>query len=221
MTLSNSEIWRDPALPFVESRRACHSRACYKAHSHPTFSIGAVDAGLSWFTGAGDGQARLTPGTLVLVPAQRVHACNPESGQAWSYQMVHVDAQWLGRLRLSQALALPSLERLRESRVRLKCIGSSASSMHCCFPTRHPRRRKPRWWPSSVTTTLQRMRRWMLPRPCLERPSPARADCHAADVRAGRNQPGASGRARRVGAIPVDPGVPRRDGAHTTRLPAQ
>ena len=56
MTLSNSEIWRDPALPFVESRRACHSRACYKAHSHPTFSIGAVDAGLSWFTGAGDGK---------------------------------------------------------------------------------------------------------------------------------------------------------------------
>lgn len=105
MTLSNSEIWRDPALPFVESRRACHSRACYKAHSHPTFSIGAVDAGLSWFTGAGDGQTRLTPGTLVLVPAQRVHACNPEPGQAWSYQMVHVDAQWLGRLRLESGMS--------------------------------------------------------------------------------------------------------------------
>jgi len=106
MTLSNSEIWHDPALPFVESRRACHSRACYKAHSHPTFSIGAVDAGISWFTGAGEGQMRLTPGTLVLVPAQRVHACNPEPGQAWSYQMLHVDAQWLDRLRLESGVAV-------------------------------------------------------------------------------------------------------------------
>ena len=87
-----------------ESRRACHSRACYKAHSHPTFSIGAVDAGLSLFSGAAGGQARLTPGTLVLVPPQRVHACNPAPGYAWSYQMLHVDARWLSQLRLESEL---------------------------------------------------------------------------------------------------------------------
>ncbi|WP_194790701.1 AraC family transcriptional regulator [Pseudomonas sp. UFMG81] len=99
------EIWHDPALPYVESRRACQSRACYKAHAHPTFSIGAVDAGYSRFSGAGAGQVRLTPGTLVLVPAQRVHACNPEPGQAWSYQMLHLDAGWLRQLRLEAGLA--------------------------------------------------------------------------------------------------------------------
>ncbi|QXI40687.1 AraC family transcriptional regulator [Pseudomonas xantholysinigenes] len=100
-----SEIWHDPALPYVESRRACHSRACYRAHSHPSFSIGAVDAGTSQFTGAGDGAVRLTPGTLVLVPAERVHACNPEPGQAWSYQMLHLDAEWLRMLRLESGTA--------------------------------------------------------------------------------------------------------------------
>ncbi|MEN5300926.1 AraC family transcriptional regulator [Pseudomonas sp. TWI628] len=105
MPTARSQHWRDPALPWVESRRACHSRACYKAHSHPTFSIGAVDAGNSCFTGAGDGQERLTPGTLVLVPAQRVHACNPVPGQAWSYQMLHVDAAWLAQWRLESGLA--------------------------------------------------------------------------------------------------------------------
>lgn len=103
--MSVDELWRDPALPFVESRRACHSRACYRAHSHPTFSIGAVDDGYSRFTGAEGGQQRLTPGTLVLVPAQRVHACNPEPGQAWSYQMLHVHADWLAALRLEAGLA--------------------------------------------------------------------------------------------------------------------
>lgn len=104
MPRSQAAVWRDAALPFVESRRACHSRACYKAHSHPTFSMGAVDAGFSLFTGASSGQQRLTPGTLVMVPARRVHACNPEPGQAWSYQMLHVDADWLAQLRIESGL---------------------------------------------------------------------------------------------------------------------
>ena len=88
-------FWRDPALPHVESRRACHSRACYKPHSHPTFSIGAVDAGGSIFTGSQDGQAVLANGSLVLVPAGCVHACNPLPDTFWSYQMLHLDARWL------------------------------------------------------------------------------------------------------------------------------
>ncbi|BBH46204.1 AraC family transcriptional regulator [Pseudomonas sp. KU43P] len=104
MPTTRTLLWRDPTLPWVESRRACHSRACYKAHSHPTFSIGAVDAGRSHFTGAGDGQVHLTPGSLVLVPAQRVHACNPEPGQAWSYQMLHVEERWLAQVRLESGL---------------------------------------------------------------------------------------------------------------------
>lgn len=88
-------FWRDPALPHVESRRACHSRACYRPHSHPTFSIGAVDAGGSVFTGSGEAQVRLAPGSLVLVPAGCVHACNPLPDASWSYQMLHLDTQWL------------------------------------------------------------------------------------------------------------------------------
>lgn len=86
-------------MPYAESRRACHSRACYRAHSHPTASIGAVDQGSSLFTGAGDTPVALHPGTLVFVPAQRVHSCNPEAGTTWSYQMLHLDAAWLRTLR--------------------------------------------------------------------------------------------------------------------------
>lgn len=93
------QFWRDPALPYVDSRRACHSRACYRPHSHPTYSIGAVDEGASVFTGAPDGPMRLAPGTLVFVPAARVHACNPSPGLAWSYQMLHLDADWLRSVR--------------------------------------------------------------------------------------------------------------------------
>lgn len=92
-------------MPFVDSRRACHSRACYKPHSHPTFSIGAVDAGASVFTGASDAPVALRPGTLVFVPAGRVHACNPATDADWSYQMLHLDAGWLQAVRQEYAPA--------------------------------------------------------------------------------------------------------------------
>jgi len=117
-----TEFWRDPALPQVESRRACHSRACYRAHSHPSFSIGAVDAGRSLFTGAPGGPVELCAGTLVFVPPGRVHACNP-ADTAWSYQMLHVDARWWQAVR--QEAALQDLAPLGEEPVRLR---SSAAS---------------------------------------------------------------------------------------------
>lgn len=90
-------------MPHVESRRACHSRACYRPHSHPTFSIGAVDHGSSRFTGTGNGPVPLRAGTLVFVPAGRVHACNPAADAAWSYQMLHLDADWLDAVRQEYA----------------------------------------------------------------------------------------------------------------------
>lgn len=96
---STAQFWRDPAMPHAESRRACRSRACYRPHSHPTFSIGAVDEGASVFDGAGAGPVLLHPGTVIFVPAGRVHACNPLPGSAWSYQMLHLDAAWLPAVR--------------------------------------------------------------------------------------------------------------------------
>ncbi|HHA2875850.1 TPA: helix-turn-helix domain-containing protein [Stenotrophomonas maltophilia] len=96
---SATEFWRDPRMPFVESRRACDSRACHRPHSHDTFSIGAVDAGSSVFTGAAKGPRLLQPGSLVGVPAGRVHACNPLPGQVWSYQMLHLDPRWMAEVR--------------------------------------------------------------------------------------------------------------------------
>ena len=87
-------FWRAPALPFAESRRSVGSRACYRPHTHATLSIGAVDEGASVFTSRGH-SARIGPGSLVIVPAGCVHACNPASGMRWSYQMLHLDPDWV------------------------------------------------------------------------------------------------------------------------------
>lgn len=92
------EFWSDPRMPYVETRRACESRICYKAHSHPTLSIGAVDAGQSTFYSAFTDEVTIQQGSLVVIPAHIEHSCNPVQHQHWSYQMLHVDAIWLEQL---------------------------------------------------------------------------------------------------------------------------
>lgn len=87
-------FWRSPSLPFVESRRANDSAACYAPHSHSTLSIGAVDGGQSVFCRDGQSQ-RLVKGDVVLIPAGEVHSCNPENDGRWSYQMLYLDPAWV------------------------------------------------------------------------------------------------------------------------------
>lgn len=100
------EFWRDVRMPYVETRRACHSRICYQAHSHATFSIGAVDQGLSQFSHHFADTQLIQPGDLVSIPAHVEHRCNPLPNQAWSYQMMHLDAAWLAQLMAETALDL-------------------------------------------------------------------------------------------------------------------
>lgn len=99
MTLDSSvEFWSDSKMPYVETRRACQSRTCYKSHSHPTFSIGAVDVGTSLFSSSFAENQKIQAGSLVVIPAHVEHSCNPLPNQAWSYQMMHLDAEWLTQL---------------------------------------------------------------------------------------------------------------------------
>ncbi|OTG82407.1 AraC family transcriptional regulator [Acinetobacter sp. ANC 4648] len=92
------EFWSHPDMPYVETRRACQSRICYKAHSHSTFSIGAVDLGQSCFSSRFSPEQIIESGSLVVIPAHIEHSCNPLPYQAWSYQMMHLNANWVEKL---------------------------------------------------------------------------------------------------------------------------
>lgn len=89
-----ARLWFDAVLPFAEYRCAGDGGAAYLPHTHPTLSIGAVDGGGSVFRWTG-GVEHLAPGTVVVVPAERVHACNPLPDGRWSYQMLHLEPCWV------------------------------------------------------------------------------------------------------------------------------
>lgn len=101
-------FWRDPALPHVELRVVSDGRqACYAPHSHAEWSIGAITDGESLFL-RDDQASKVQAGCLVFVNPHQVHACNPVEGQPWGYQMLYLDAGWLGTLRQALGLAASS-----------------------------------------------------------------------------------------------------------------
>ena len=70
---------------------------CYVRHSHDTFSIGLVTGGRSIYQHE-RGRDEISAGTVVMMNPGAMHACNPVDVAAWSYRMVHIDADWLLRL---------------------------------------------------------------------------------------------------------------------------
>lgn len=93
-----SRFWRDPALPFIEARDVRDGRLIsHAAHSHESFSIGAVTAGQSTYLN-GHLRCRIAAGTVVLMNPGTVHACNPLDDLPWAYHMLYVDAPWLAAL---------------------------------------------------------------------------------------------------------------------------
>jgi len=92
---TSPSFWRDECLPFIEARTIADGRkVCYTRHSHEHFSIGAITAGQSQYI-HGAHTFQISAGTVVLMNAGDVHACNPIDDQPWSYHMLYIDTAWL------------------------------------------------------------------------------------------------------------------------------
>lgn len=86
-------FWRESNLPF-EGRQSFDSAACYREHTHPTFSIGIVDQGKSLLS-LPDRTFEMTAGNVVMIWPGQVHACNPQPSSRWSYRMFYLDWEWV------------------------------------------------------------------------------------------------------------------------------
>lgn len=96
---SKTHFLRPSILPF-ELRYSNDSNACYKKHSHPEFSIGVVDSGISEYMNQNSKQ-EISTGSTVIINPEAVHSCNPKRGTNWSYKMLFVEPDWLIQLQTS------------------------------------------------------------------------------------------------------------------------
>jgi len=87
-------FYRDTDLPFFELKLCDTSELSYKKHSHEEYSLGIVDKGESsfWYEGK---SIRVSPKTIVLIPPELIHACNPRAESQWKYKMLFIDSNWV------------------------------------------------------------------------------------------------------------------------------
>ncbi len=95
------QFYHDKDLPFFELKLCNTRELSYKKHAHEEYSIGIVDHGRSrfWYEGKVD---ELYPKTMVFLPPDLVHACNPINRGLWKYKMLFINQDWVRGFMKSQ-----------------------------------------------------------------------------------------------------------------------
>ena len=87
-------FYRDDILPFELKCSDTGSDLSYKKHAHEEYSLGIVNDGRSSFW-CGGSNNQIGPQSLVFIPGEVVHACNPQKEGPWKYKMLYLQAKWM------------------------------------------------------------------------------------------------------------------------------
>lgn len=92
--MSGIQFYRDKDLPFWELKSCNTSEMSYKKHAHDEYSIGIVDQGRScfWYDGKVN---EIYPKSMVFLPPDLIHACNPINRDLWKYKMLFINQDWV------------------------------------------------------------------------------------------------------------------------------
>ena len=88
------QFYRDAHLPYFELKLCDTSQLSYKKHAHEEYSLGIVDKGKSsfWYEGKWE---EVSPKTIVFIPPNLVHSCNPQQEDHWKYKMLFINTTWI------------------------------------------------------------------------------------------------------------------------------
>lgn len=92
----NSKVcfYRDQYLPFFALKQCSTGELSYRKHAHEEYSVGIVEQGKSFFWCKGQTTV-LSPKTVVFLPPDSIHSCNPFHPDQWAYTMLFADAKWV------------------------------------------------------------------------------------------------------------------------------
>ena len=93
-TAEHAHFWRDPALGGLELLRAHYVTHSFAPHSHDTFAIGVVEAGVERFQYRRNPVIAPAGSLLVINPGEPHTGASAESG-GWRYRMLYPDPELL------------------------------------------------------------------------------------------------------------------------------
>jgi AraC-like DNA-binding protein len=94
--MNGVQFYRDEQLPYFELKLCDTSQLSYRKHAHEEYSLGIVDKGTSsfWYEGKWED---VNPKTIVFIPPNLVHSCNPQLEDQWKYKMLFINTTWIHR----------------------------------------------------------------------------------------------------------------------------
>lgn len=120
--MADVSFYRHPQLPFVEGKRCRADELAYHRHFHEEYSIGHIHRGRThaWCDGQ---ELQVEAGRMITFPPQMLHACHPEQGMAWSYDMLFIDPNWLN-----------GMERRQVEQIHIPYLLSEGKNHNCLLP---------------------------------------------------------------------------------------
>jgi len=91
--INSVKILRDDQLPFLELKIGAAGLYSTRSHSHRELSIGFIDTGYSQvFCNQLD--FFMKPGSVIFIPPECVHLCEPENSEIYRFKMLYIDSEW-------------------------------------------------------------------------------------------------------------------------------
>ena len=84
----SARYWRHDAVPGVDLLRARYVTHRYARHSHETFTVGVIEAGVEEFA-YGSELLRAGPGTVALLDPEVVHTGQAGVPEGWAYRVLY------------------------------------------------------------------------------------------------------------------------------------
>ncbi|MDU2063617.1 MAG: AraC family transcriptional regulator [Sporomusaceae bacterium] len=121
-------LYRDEHVPFFTLKHCSTSTFSYRKHTHEDYSLGLIRRGTSrfWYEGRTE---TVTPRSMVFLPPELLHACNPLKCEGWEYEMLFLSAAWIRAFQASRGGG--SLQQPRVNAVlSLPVIGRIFAEIH-------------------------------------------------------------------------------------------
>lgn len=94
--IEQTKYWRDPALSDVELLRATYVTHAFSRHTHDSYAIGVIDAGVEEFTYRG-ATHRAAANQVVVVHPGEAHTGQAGVPTGWKYRMFYPEVSLLQR----------------------------------------------------------------------------------------------------------------------------
>lgn len=82
--------------PILEKKYGKNSARVIKAHSHPELTLGVVLEGDTVVT-VGNEMFEIGKDSVILIPPNIIHLCNPRDKKNFEYMVLHIDGKWLDK----------------------------------------------------------------------------------------------------------------------------